>query len=564
MKKMDREKSKRFQHSKGVRREQPRKDNKSKRVNFDNERVSKFEKDISSEMTAAANDIRWYARNPELLNSSGSVIFSSTTGQQIPFDQYSIPGVYALQWVPELGPANVKAITQAQESIYSYVVHANSRNQSYDPVDLMVMILGVANVFSWISAGIRAYGTIKCFDGQNIYTPKALVTAQGFDYSDLVANQSTMWYYLNQLIAMSSQLWIPNDLPFVERWFWLNANIYKDADSVKSQYYMYVPSNPWKYNPTISAQGAGLEVVDTVPGTTTKFGKDTHHLLTFAEYSKIMDTIINSFINVQDRGIMLGDVLKAYGADKIYALNEIPSDYRVNIMHDKEVLTQIENSTCAFRDMLNVVPNADGTYARPLPKLAANANTWPGICDTFNHMYPDNVMLNFHFPNQPTASDIMIATRLTAVGNQSSTYPSEGKYTTDPANFGTELITRYTIYWYSSATKLSSIDFSSMMISFPDTADKSSVPLINKNAKIMALSSMFDWAPILYLLQYDQTVVERDWLEVIGDKIYPRTSAHAKTGYIVGDIDNAIPINYTITSKLHNTAIYSEFGVPKL
>lgn len=82
------------------------------------------------------NDIAWYNKNPELLKASCSVSFGQRAGFKLGMEKTpTIPGVMSLYWVPSIGTGNPSRI--AQDNLYSYVVHANSRNTSYDPVDLM-------------------------------------------------------------------------------------------------------------------------------------------------------------------------------------------------------------------------------------------------------------------------------------------------------------------------------------------------------------------------------------------------------------------------------------------
>lgn len=65
---------------------QGRKDSKDKRVNYDNERESKFTADAKK---LGCNDISWYANNAELMKAAGSLPFSSVLGNSV--FQYAVP-----------------------------------------------------------------------------------------------------------------------------------------------------------------------------------------------------------------------------------------------------------------------------------------------------------------------------------------------------------------------------------------------------------------------------------------------------------------------------------------
>lgn len=559
--------------------EQPRKDSDAKRVNFDNERESKFNRDYErrphnkesrkdksrkpkAESRRGNNDVKWYTRNPQMVESSaGSLIFSNTTGQAVASlkDQYSIPGIMRLTWIPAFGNTNVKAIKQAQESIYSYVVHANSRNQSYDPADLMLMIVGVAHLFTWISNGIRAFGLMKRFEGgANIYTPKYLVESCGFNYEDLKMHQGDLWFYLNQLIAQTGQLWVPKNLPFIERWFWLSANVYMDSESTKGQFYMFTPRTAYKFVNVNT--GSALDTMGPIDGNSLDFNGPTK--LKFAQYVQMMDEMISSYLNVQDRGIMMGDVLKAYGPDNIYAISEIPADYVTPIVYNKEVLMQIENATIytgITPGRINQTP--DGllvSYGARSPYTGDTAHVDAASC-----IVPDNLLLNFHFNGQPTAADVLVATRLTSAG---TTVTRTGDmFSIEPKVCGTEIVTQCRIVHKSSNSVATSTEFGTDLVLMHNSANE----LWNQKGmpsqvKSMLLGSQFDWAPLR--LAFTHIGVDSLNVETTTVGPIPTTKGSDKViaDYVFGDIDNSISITLQELEKLHNTAIYSSLGMPML
>lgn len=519
-----------------IKREQPRKDSDQKRVNFDNERESKFEKDMEGrgwEKTSKCNDVRWYAKNPELLRAAASLPFSTVTGEVLDFTgQEAVPGVLQLAWSPSIGNnGGFNAINQASNAIYSFTVHANSRNYSYDPADEMMLILAGAQLFSFIAHGIRAYGTMKTFDQRNKYLPQALITAMGFDYDDLRNNLSQMWFDLNELVARSAQIWIPNELPVIERWFWLNSNLYMDGDSVKSQYYIMVPRVVYQYNETLDETGGGLSLTTWSPYTAN----------TWAQYMEIVNGMFKALLDSQDRGMIFGDILKAYGQDKIYALNEIPSDYQVLPVYDREVLTQIENSTS-----INMLPgaisqDAQGNIKQESATARLTAPSLPTM--TAGNFGLQRTILNFHFKDVPTPEQIMVATRLTA--QNTNTIVNAGKITGFlPGYAGTEWVTGYRIYYFNSE---------GLQYQMFQTCNANSM-----TADVMRRVQAFDWSPWLY---------SADGTPLITAATYPFPAGKTVTltpQNAAGDFDNYTIIDWQTLKKMHDTAVYSEFGVPVL
>lgn len=476
------------QNNRNVKREQPKKDSREKRVNYDNMREDKI-RDISE--TKASNDVRWYAHNPELLRSAASLPFSSVTGTSLPWTDTgataptlpSVPGVMSLQWIPSIGGIFLDAINQAKDSIYSFTVHANSRNTSYTAEDEMLVILAGANLFATLAAGIRAYGVMKTFDQQNKYLPEALVRAMGFSYSDLKQNLNNMWFDLNEMIARSSQIWIPNDLPFIERWFWMNTNIYMDGDSVKSQYYLFTPLQVLNYNEIDSDQGGFLEYV---PFANTSTG------LTWEAYLEIVNAQFQALLESEDRGVIFGDILKAYGTEHIYALSPISVEYTIAPVYDREVLTQIENATIYNTQADSIVQNPDQA------KLSMRWKTKTGQA-VYRQFLPSVKTLNFHQKETPTPEQIMVATRLMALGSQIVSGWSSGTETANsavcPKTCGTEVLGAAVIFYYtwnsSGKMELDSQYFESYLIPIGSGWSPTQVKKLN-------MWSAFDWAPWVY------------------------------------------------------------------
>ena len=529
-------KNQRNNRGKAPRREQPRKDSRDKRVNFDNTRESKFAKDTrTGKYGRDCNDPQWYAHSSELMRAAASLPFSTTAGLKSELNNNAVPGVMALTWVPWVEGGTSSAIQQAANSMYSFTAHANSRNYNYDPADEMLLVVAGASLFSAISLGIRAFGTMQRFSQQDYYTPEVLVRAMGFDYADLRKNLSRMWFDLNDLINRSRQIWIPDYMPIIQRWFWLNAHIYRDGTSVKAQYYLFRPSCFLRYQEKTQDTGGSL---DTLPWATNAGGVHT-----WDEYMKYMDSLFQNLLESQDRGMIFGDILKAYGADHIFALSPIASDYSVEPVYNTEVLTQIENCTPWYSDISGVVQDQYGTLVPTTPWLTAaqiNKSAGPGFAVSTS-------VLNFHQLEPPTPEQIMVATRLKVHGlrvTQKKTEDQQTQFKISPVTCGTEFINYIDMYkwvWSDSGsgtlTRTQVSNGVTGQISFQTWADWAA----------------FDWAPWIYQASSSQFILDNT---VVGGVLNNNVNNAA------GDYDNYTYVNTTTLAKMHTTAVYSLFGVP--
>lgn len=521
---------------------QGRKDSRDRRVNYDNTRESKFDKDIKSskkDTSRASNDVSWYARNPELLMSAASLAFSSYTGQKLPISgNFTFPGVCEIDYDISLGGFfEQDTINYAAQSIYSYTVHANSRNTSYNQADEMMVILAGNEIFRALANAIRAYGVMKTFDQRNAYTPRTLIHAMGFNYDSLKDNLSTMWFDINQWIARSQQIWIPNTLPFITRQFWMNSHVYIDGDSVKGQYYVFHPTDFYQYNPTGTTTGGSLDRTSWNQYSSTATG------CTWNQFQLILESMFDALLTDEDRGLIFGDILKAYGTDKLYALSEISADYRVIPVYDQEVLTQINNLTSFLRSSGgNIIQDANGLISK---QSTFATNTLDSNCTV-----PDVVFFNFFNKANPTPADVMVASRLTMGG---AYYAVVNDTTAEyrPYTCGTEQVTGLKLWminpnntngWQNVSLIPSNFNANTLLSA---DLDKLSLTLGG-----IGMYQTFDWAPLIYV---NNTTAS------------PAANAGTYTPYVtIGDVDNVIDLPVNTLRKMHDTAVFSLYGVPTL
>lgn len=555
--------------------EEPRKDSSSKRVNFDNARiddVTKLLNDAARKM-GKSNDVSWYALNAQMLRSAGSVSFSNVVSEKLPF---SIPGqtttsynrlssqfvpfAMNVHWTPAFGGENSTVLEAAKQGYYSFVVHANSRNESYTADDLMLVTIAAAEIFGAIGATSRAYGVLKSpTNAWNAGFPLGLVYGMGFDAEDFRNNLHDIWFTVNNWIAQSAQIWIPNNLPFVKRWFWLNSNIYMDANSPKAQYYQFVQEMYHVYSDTASSTGGSLVPMRTAnnSGVWTSQSAKT----SWADWKQMIQSMIDSLIGSLDRGLIMGDILKAYGADKIYALSEIPADYSVIPVYDAEVLTQIENSVSISIAPWGLVQEQSSGMLK---------TAWKLVPSTPYHN-SNQTVLNFHQLEQPTPEQVMVATRL-AVNSVTSrkaysitwdATKAAWEFQSEvlnkiPDTCGTEVVNFYSIientYEFTPSTGVAI----SKLYDRHYFNQHQEVTIATSSANAyhrLALEELvrwtaFDWAPWIYVYDANNTETE--------------TGVYNTARRVLGDFDMYSVLSSEQLNSLHLTAIYSEWGIPTL
>lgn len=531
--------------------EEPKKNSNTKRVNFDNTRVSdpKFQAFLKGMRMKDSNDVSWYHHNEEMFKAATSFPSNDIVGANITRFNSSVyvPGIMTLYWEPHL---EGNAFTQAMDSMYTFTIHANSRNYDYTAPDQMMMVIAAAEVFRAIANAQRVYGVMKHYNPFNRYLAESLVTALGFNFHDLLANLGDMWFDLNQMIAACEQFWIPDNMPLLERWFWMNSNIYTDANSVKAQIYALVPESflklvedgptgtmlsrvaGWSPCPNVNAALTGSTIPSNTPVT-----------VTWAQYSSIVWSMINALANSEDRGKILGDLLNAYGAQRIYKLGPVSAEYTVPPTYNPEVLAQIENANAMVAQVSGLVQNpASGTSRTQIQYSLMSKSLYTGESGI---TVPNVTILNFHQTTPPTGDQVMIATRLKCAGMRVVVSESTGDNPTvgvGPDIAGTEFVCGFGFFCLgANGLFVTSFDGSWQ----PETSYVA--------ASLIHQWAAFDWAPWFYTVKPS----------TLTDFSTPGNRGYSIVEQAIGDYDWYTTIDMDELNKLHVTALYSLLGQPE-
>lgn len=549
-----------------IKRQQPRKDSKSRRVNYDNERVSKMQKDTigkrypmpNRDKTSKDNDVSWYSKNPELLKAAASFPFASVLGRSIGDISQVIPGVMTFSWKPAFGTdgtAAPYALNQASRSYYSFEVHANSRNYNYTDQDLMILTIAGTQPFCMLAAMCRAYGYMKVYSEQDSYSPRQVIRAMGFDYDDLKKHLANMWFDINEMISRTGQIWIPNTMPLLKRWYWMNSNIYTDANSTLAQKYMYVQSRYLQYNETASNKGGCLLPLYLTEGSTGNLsyvefapGDATNVVYTWDQWKQAFDGLMDPLLNSEDRGIIFGDILNAFGKDQIYAMSPITPDLRVEPVYSQEVLTQFENCVATpFRPAGLVQDPNGGLIAAWESKPFAGVSTY-----NFNGV-PLTAVLNFHHNSPVTPDEIVVATRSMTMGKISSPIVAGIDSTqinnpvaagalnvvqTDnvPQTCGSEVINSIIIIQNITGTSL-------------QWRQSTKYNELSSWGSSVGAVYAFDWSPAVYAYTFGTSPSSTTATSQIPNNVYM-------------EFDNYTTVDVSVLRKLHDMSMYSLFGMP--
>jgi len=484
----------------------------------------------------SANDPAWYAKNPQLMKDAASLAFSNILGlplrnltNGIPYtdmDAYpTVPGICTLDYVttPGIATGDSDAINVAAFNLYSYVRHMNSGHSNYEAPDLMMYIMAMDEAYKYWSHLVRIYGIARLYSQQNRYYPKAMLRALGVDVNDIIRNLCNLRGYINYTRSRLLSMCVPSIFPFIERHMWLQKRIYRDSESPKAQSYMFIST---KYRTFVEATGGTPAYLAT-----TQFPNTS---MTYSDLLTVMENIINPIVGSEDFGIMSGDIKKAFGLDNVYNIEEVPEDYVVESVYDREVLSQIENAVAIG------YPKADNVSELNITQV-------PGGGLRFNPEFKamagstDNYVLNMHI-DDVNPEDVMVATRfmpsIPVAGIDSNT----GNF--HVGSCGTELLLR--IYYHSITDQNGNLQQFHLRTREPVSSNGSGVTYLTE---VVRNKSAFDWSPTFYI--YKATVSNPTWQDY--KLITPMV-----------DFDNYTVVSHGPLENMHNCALLSEFDVPEV
>lgn len=506
---------------------------------YSNGKVCRSVKDFS-------NDANWYFKDQRTLEDVASFSYDAPLGDKLHpnklvpanFSNYAtaVPGLFVAGIGPCFGvsadgssPVNLAAL-----NVYSYVRYKNSGSKNYDAPDLMMYLLTMDSIYSCWNWLKRIYGEASTYSQRNKYMPKAYFKAEGVDMMDVISNLANFRGFLNVAASRISAFCVPAVMPLFVRHSWLFSNIYKDANIHKAQQYMFVPSYFYKYDETTNPKGGQL-----VPLNVRYNANNYTTLLKVSDLINLLNELIDAAQTAEDIGVMSGDILKAYGEGNLFTLSTVDPDYKVEPVYNEEVLMQIENMShglvgVAHPDITTLAVTQD-----PDTNWIIFDPAW-----TVNPAHTLGRIVNMHKDN-PTASDVMVATRLV-----NSTFTgSDGK--THYSSVGSEIVWDMWIVtnvenFADPAVPVSddNTPLDMVLIHFAQTgfADTNT---IQQNLQVLLnlwMQSAFDWAP----------------------RILSSVTMNDKTVYIPWQMDYA---NYTVVmadqlAAIDQLALLSELDVP--
>lgn len=501
----------------------------------------------AAESKGCANDPMWYVIDAQMARDVGSLSFNNPLGNPITlanedgnttlspaFSYGAVPGIFTIYTTPAVGYAQSETagVNIASKNIYSYVRHDNSGHTNYDSPDLMIYLLAMDSIYSMVAAMMRIYGVAQVYSQKNKYLGKVLLQAMGVDAEDVMSNLANFRAAINIYISKVGTMCVPAIMSYYLRHLWMYTNVFKDEDIEKASLYQYVPAVLWQYSDTASMGLSAVNAFSAMGNASMITLNEAHRinpdipLHTVNSMIRLANRLLDPIIASESLNIMSGDILKAFGKENLFKIPLIPTEYGTIPIYSDEVLYQIHNTQFASSRPMDL----DGNYDTTLSSLSVVQDPNIGSGNLlFQPKFKDIKHLSLvrimdFYKEDVTPEDVIVASRNMLTGSSMDAPEYTGGSITA---CGSE------ICMFAVVTKMSSTGaFNEAKICDGSVA-----------ATTTTVSSMykFNFAPIF--LNY--------------------ASAGAPST-LWGDLGNYTLIAADTVAKLHDSAIMSMFGVPKL
>lgn len=483
-----------------------------------------FDERSADKRLTGLNDMSWYNRNPLLTQAAASLPFPYRPGMEISvksgWTSYEIPGVMGINWLPTIGqaskPTDPAAI--AGKEVYAQVRNAFSGSLDADAPDFMIYFMALDSIFSYIGALKRVFRIINTYTYMNYDVPDVVLRSMGFTpamIGVLKSDRMSLFQAINELIGMTHKFRCPAVFDIFNRHYWMNDNVYTDAESANSQMYVFVQQDYYQFalkDTPAKVQAGGLTMV----------GSPFESATTIAALYEFGRGLINALAASDDAYTISGYLTRAYDGTPVFSVDEITLTEAFAPVYVPEVLAQIENATqVIIGNGIFTIQTNDVSQDPATNSLICN----PKVANSTSILLGMNPMLSVR-SDTPTLTDVVEATRLKTYTAADGTIYS-----------GSEIVTGYQVFLQETMNDGGWAYPQYVQLDMTKATAANLYTLVN-----LARVTQFDWSPL-------------------GVVAYQENGASGDVSVMLnGDIHNVTVFQAEQLHELHKVCLYSEFN----
>lgn len=255
--------------------------------------------------------------------------------------KYRIPSICRMRWFPTYGVSdgNGSAVSLIANRLYSKIMTVLKRKSlPYDPTAVVMQLMAMDSIYCAYELAARAYKAANTTSLDNAYLPSALCEACGFDYADMTANKSTVYFDLVTMKKALSEYLIPKDYKMIGRHVDMCRYIYRDSPSNKAQLYVFTPDYLWSWTK-----------VDTHGKlTATKFGSagtGVNIWKKWSDFKSFWDGMLEAILNSTSFKDINAGIRSVWADSDVYTMDVPEIEATLDYTQDDAVLSAICNMT---------------------------------------------------------------------------------------------------------------------------------------------------------------------------------------------------------------------------
>lgn len=443
-----------------------KKEKRGKHANTSNRRNRNDSKMVDRPERAVTNSPDFWMGLGQYSKDVSRISTMQPIGSKVPSPvigpEYWTPaGIMRIDYIPYFGAITspVDALNVAAKKLYDEINSKNSRNPSYDPSDLMIYVIAVANAWALHSYVKRIVGMYNTFIPLNKYWWQQVMISMGI--APISTNEDIIKWrnLLNRMAIKLNNLIVPNNIPYFQRAYMMSEFVYADAPLAKASLFYYNPIALMKYE--YDTDG-GTQIGQLVNVTTPWFNKEGE--VTPERVEDFFNNLTKNLFNDSDINTMSADIMKAYGLENCFRLPLVDESYSMLPFYDEMMAMELHNARFCY-SMYDHVLN-DEAYSIKQDMVSNSLSS--DFLVTINTTYGDAPILyggsHLHkaipldfWKDDPSEDEVMEATRLcyfpSDFANHSTDPDHPGDYDTVVINACCELLVMDTIYefeWQSS------------------------------------------------------------------------------------------------------------------
>lgn len=500
-----------------------KKEKRSKAANSSNRRNRPNPKMVDRPEPATTNDPDFWMGLGQYSKDVSRISTMQPIGSKVPspvmnHEYWTPAGVMRIDYIPYFGDVSspVDALNIAAKKLYDEINSKNSRNPSYDPSDLMIYVIAVANAWALHSFVKRIVGMYNTFIPLNKYWWQQVMLSMGI--APISTNEDIIKWrnLLNRMAIKLNNLIVPNNIPYFKRAYMMSEFVYADAPMAKASLFYYSPAALMRYE-------YGPDQVGQLVNQTTPWFSNAGNV-TPSQVEDYFNVLTRNLFNDSDINTMSADIMKAYGLENCFRLPLVDESYAVLPFYDEMMSMELHNSRICYAMYDKVLNNKVYVVKQNMNSNCLTANGMVVINKTYgdapilfgNATDRTSIPLDF-WKDNPSEDEVMEATRLcylpSTYANHSTDPEHPEDYDTVVINACCELLIMDTIFEFEWKANNWTFEQRSGCTYVVFAKDKI-VPCLDKVSKI----SKFSCAPISYAVEaFQGSTMEPTVQEIICD-----------------------------------------------